>query len=95
MTDTERQLTEAVSLLRAEVARLTDRLAALEERVVADEAGVTPEEMIVLSAAVAAFLGKKAPIRQIQLLNSPSWAQRGRLTIQASHQLGRRAGRQR
>ena len=49
-------------------------------------AGVT-EMVLVIGAAVAAFLGKKAPIRQIRLLGSAAWAQQGRVTIQASHNL--------
>jgi methylmalonyl-CoA carboxyltransferase large subunit len=44
------------------------------------------EELIaVLGAAVAAFLGKRAPIRQVRLLGSAAWSQQGRVTIQASH----------
>jgi methylmalonyl-CoA carboxyltransferase 12S subunit len=39
----------------------------------------------VIAAAIAAFLGKKAHIRQIRLLGSAAWAQEGRVTIQASH----------
>jgi methylmalonyl-CoA carboxyltransferase large subunit len=49
--------------------------------------GLTEELLVVLSAAVAAFLGKKAPIRQIRLLGSAAWAQQGRVSIQASHRL--------
>jgi methylmalonyl-CoA carboxyltransferase large subunit len=41
----------------------------------------------VIGAAVAAFLGKKAHVRQVRLLGSHPWAQQGRVTIQASHQL--------
>src|SRR5262245_9287440 len=52
----------------------------------ADE-GLSEELVIVIGAAVAAFLGKKAPIRQIRLLGSTAWAQQGRVTIQASHTL--------
>jgi methylmalonyl-CoA carboxyltransferase 12S subunit len=41
----------------------------------------------VIAAAVAAFLGKRAHIRQIRLVGSASWAEHGRVTIQASHAL--------
>jgi len=45
-----------------------------------------PEEIILaISAAVAAFLGKRASIRQIRLTGSTPWAQQGRATVQASH----------
>ena len=46
-----------------------------------------------ISAAIAAFLGKKPHIRQIRLLGSAAWSQQGRLTIQASHALGARTTR--
>jgi methylmalonyl-CoA carboxyltransferase large subunit len=48
---------------------------------------LSDEIVMVLAAAVAAFLGKKAHIRRIQLLGSNVWAQQGRVTIQASHAL--------
>jgi methylmalonyl-CoA carboxyltransferase large subunit len=47
--------------------------------------GLSEEIVLVIGAAVAAFLGKKAPIRQIRLLGSAAWSQQGRVTIQASH----------
>ncbi len=49
-----------------------------------------PEEiLLVISAAVAAFLGKRAPVRQIRLISSSGWATQGRVSIQASHNLNR------
>ncbi len=113
---------EAIGALRREVARLAERIAALENgtgvspspptplsrgergeitpplssrgREVAGEeveaAPITEELLAVISAAVAAFLGKKAPIRQIRLIGTTTWAQLGRATIQASHALSAR-----
>ncbi|MGO9467343.1 MAG: hypothetical protein ACLQIB_19720 [Isosphaeraceae bacterium] len=49
--------------------------------------GLDEELLSVISAAIAAFLGKKPHIRQIQLLGHAAWAQQGRVTIQASHRL--------
>lgn len=49
--------------------------------------GLSEELVVVISAAIAAFLGKKPHIRQIRLLGSAAWAQQGRVTIQASHAL--------
>jgi methylmalonyl-CoA carboxyltransferase large subunit len=49
--------------------------------------GLSEELVLVISAAIAAFLGKKAHIRQIRLIGSAVWAQQGRVTIQASHAL--------
>jgi methylmalonyl-CoA carboxyltransferase large subunit len=49
--------------------------------------GLSEELLLVISAAIAAFVGKKAHIRQIRLIGSAAWAQQGRVTIQASHAL--------
>jgi hypothetical protein len=51
---------------------------------------VTPETLVVIAAAVTAFLGKKVRIRSAKLLRPPrevanSWAQQGRILIHASH----------
>jgi methylmalonyl-CoA carboxyltransferase 12S subunit len=48
---------------------------------------ITEEELTAISAAVAAYLGVRAHIRQIRLVSSRAWAQEGRVSIQASHQL--------
>jgi methylmalonyl-CoA carboxyltransferase 12S subunit len=53
---------------------------------------ITPEILMVLSAAVAAFLGKKARIRRARVAGparggSSAWAQQGRVFVQASHNL--------
>src|SRR5262245_27080589 len=98
-------LAEALEALRREVARLGERVAALERAAAvvpaADAAptsaatptpaldGLTEELIAVITAAVAAFLGKKPHIRQIRLAGS-AWAQQGRVTIQASHALSAR-----
>lgn len=54
---------------------------------VAVEAGISEEELIAISAAIAAYLGVRAHIRQIRVIHSPAWAQQGRVTVQASHRL--------
>ncbi len=48
---------------------------------------LSEELILAISAAIAAFVGKKAHIRQIHLIPSAVWAQQGRVTIQASHEL--------
>jgi methylmalonyl-CoA carboxyltransferase large subunit len=57
------------------------------------EAGISEEVLVVISAAIAAYLGKKPSIRQIRLLGAAAWAQQGRVTIQASHTLSARQTR--
>jgi methylmalonyl-CoA carboxyltransferase large subunit len=52
---------------------------------------IGPEVLMVLSAAVAAFLGKKARIRAARFVRQSGgnvWAQQGRVFVQASHNLG-------
>jgi methylmalonyl-CoA carboxyltransferase large subunit len=97
---------DALGAIRQELARLGERVAALEAAVavapretaaapalaIAPEPeprpdGLSEELLLVISAAIAAFLGKRPHIRQIRLLGSPGWAEHGRVTIQASHKL--------
>jgi methylmalonyl-CoA carboxyltransferase large subunit len=51
------------------------------------QSGVTEEELLAISAALAAYLGVRVHIRQIRLISSRAWAQEGRASIQASHRL--------
>jgi len=48
---------------------------------------ITNEEIIAISAALGAYLGVRVHIRRIRLLSSRAWAQQGRVSIQASHNL--------
>ena len=50
-------------------------------------AGISEEEILAISAALAAWLGVQPHIRQIRLIRTSAWAQQGRVTIQASHGL--------
>src|SRR5689334_8070448 len=87
------RLVDAVESLRREVGRLSERVAALEAGPsaggppVSATEGLSEELVLVISAAIAAYLGKTPHIRQIRLLRSDAWAQEGRTTIQASHKL--------
>ena len=49
--------------------------------------GLSEEEILAVSAALAAYLGVRLRIRQIRLVSSTAWAQQGRVSIQASHRL--------
>jgi methylmalonyl-CoA carboxyltransferase large subunit len=99
-TRDQQALTQAIESLRSEVARLSQRVAAIEGvagRAPAASpsnanhafgAPITDEALIcVISAALAAYLGVQPRIRQIRLVGGASWAQQGRVTIQASHAL--------
>lgn len=98
-------LSDAVKSLEAEFAQLrksvpTESTAAATPvsspptpAVAAREAQeITPDILVVLAAAVTAFLGKKVRIRSAKMLQSPyeivnPWAQQGRAIVQASHNL--------
>ena len=96
-------LLDAVKSLRQEVARLSERLAALEKRSAAEtlpppptrafqskpvtSESISEEIVMVISAAIAAYLGVKPHLRQIRLLNNNPWGLQGRVKIQASHAL--------
>ena len=106
------QVAEALEALRQELARLGERVAALEgvvgvkprvaapapsappadNKQPAQAEGLSEELVLVISAAIAAFLGKKPHIRMVRLLGSAAWAQQGRTTIQASHALSVKHG---
>ncbi len=48
---------------------------------------ISEDILLVIAAAVAAYLGERAHIRIVRLAPSHAWAQQGRVSIQASHQL--------
>jgi methylmalonyl-CoA carboxyltransferase 12S subunit len=88
--------------VQEQISALSDRLARLETRAAAvlpaREAApaparapappsITEEEILAVTAAVAAFLGVRPRVRQIRLIASRAWAQQGRVSIQASHRL--------
>jgi methylmalonyl-CoA carboxyltransferase 12S subunit len=89
-----------VRSLEAKVEELEKRIAQLESMLAAAKSapsagsraeqppvatGISPEIILAISTAVAAFLGKRASIRQIRLTGETPWAMQGRATVQASH----------
>jgi methylmalonyl-CoA carboxyltransferase large subunit len=94
------QVIDALESIRQEMTRLADRVATLESATAEEPAeaiqsieaspshsDVSEEVLLAISAAVAQYLGVKPHIRQISLVGGPSWAQQGRVTVQASHML--------
>ena len=73
--------------MREELEVLKRRLSALESSAARAAATAPPseEDLAAISAAVAAFLGVRARIRQVRLLQSSAWAQVGRIGTHASH----------
>lgn len=75
--------------LQAQVAALTARLEALEARIEtihpSDE--VSPEVLLAISAACAAYLGKRATVKQVHLRRHTTWVKQGRADVQHSHRV--------
>jgi methylmalonyl-CoA carboxyltransferase large subunit len=97
------ELVDAVKVLQARVAELSQpsasqslsapergvKATATNEAVHREAGEVTPEMLVVIAAAVTAFLGKKVRIRSAKMLQSPyevvnPWSQQGRVFVQAS-----------
>ena len=83
--------TDALALIaemRAELNVLKLQVSELQQsaaKAAAAPVPVTEEDMVAISAAVAAFLGVRARIRQVRLVHSSAWAQVGRMGTHASH----------
>ncbi|MBM3423145.1 MAG: hypothetical protein FJY09_07875 [Chlorobi bacterium] len=49
---------------------------------------ITPELLMIMSASIAAYLGKNVRIRKARFISNlgpSSWSQQGRVSIQSSH----------
>ncbi len=88
------KLETELAQVRAQQAELARQLASLQRTVAAPPAQpqeeLSEEVLLVLSAAVAAYLGRNARIRTAHYVpeGTSPWAQQGRAYIQASHVLG-------
>ena len=96
-----RTLTEALKTLHEQVESQSKTIAELTASAAtapannaahAAEDGISPETLVVITAAITAFLGKKVRIRSARRLQSPyeiinPWSQQGRVSVQASHVL--------
>ncbi|NLT57265.1 MAG: hypothetical protein GXX79_22425 [Actinomycetales bacterium] len=51
----------------------------------ASPAALPAEVVLAISAAVAAYLGKRAVVKQIHFAGDTAWAQQGRAAVQSSH----------
>jgi methylmalonyl-CoA carboxyltransferase large subunit len=90
-----RALTARLDRLEASAPAAAAPVPAAERPAAAAEAPVAPppretiteEELLAVSAALAAYFGVRVRIRQIRLISSQAWAQQGRVSVQASHRL--------
>ncbi len=93
----EEEISAAVALVRTTqastaIAPVTPAAAIQTKPAPVERSEVTPEVLVVIAAALTAFLGKKVRIRSAKMLETPyelinPWAQQGRVVIQASHNL--------
>jgi len=76
---------DSVAELKALVAHLAARVQTLEEQVARAHPEVTEEVLLAISAACAAFLGKRATIKQVHLRRGSTWVSQGRAAVHQSH----------
>ena len=74
--------------LLARIEELTRRVEWLEASLSSGPpppAAVPPDVVLAISAAVAAYLGTRATVRQVHLRRPSTWATQGRARVMASH----------
>jgi methylmalonyl-CoA carboxyltransferase 12S subunit len=76
---------DTVAELKALVAELTARITSLEDQAALWHPEVSEEVLLAISAACAAYLGKRATIKQVHLRRGGGWASQGRAAAQQSH----------
>lgn len=81
----EQSTHQLLAQMREEINALQLRVSVLEGRPAQAAAALSEDDMLAISAAVAAFLGVRARIRQVRLVQSSAWAQVGRMGTHASH----------
>jgi methylmalonyl-CoA carboxyltransferase large subunit len=76
---------DTVAELRALLAELAARVQTLEEDAAQRHPEVSEDVLLAISAACAAYLGKRATIKQVHLHRGTTWASQGRAVVQQSH----------
>jgi methylmalonyl-CoA carboxyltransferase 12S subunit len=76
---------DTVAELKALVAELAARVQTLEEQAAQRHPEVSEDVLLAISAACAAYLGKRATIKQVHLRRGSTWASQGRAAAQQSH----------
>ena len=77
---------QTVADLLETVRALTERVTQLEASLQEQEAAGIPEEVVIaISAAVAAFLGHRAKVKQLHYRTGAAYAQQGRAVVQGRH----------
>jgi methylmalonyl-CoA carboxyltransferase large subunit len=76
---------ETFAELKALVTELSARVQTLEEVAAKQHPEVSEDVLLAISAACAAYLGKRASIKQVHLRRGSSWTSQGRAAAQQSH----------
>jgi methylmalonyl-CoA carboxyltransferase large subunit len=76
---------DTVAELKALVAELAARVQTLEEQADQRHPEVSEEVLLAIAAACAAYLGKRAIVRQVHLRRGSTWAATGRAAAQQMH----------
>ena len=76
-------------------ALLAEPRAALDQATAQGAEEIAPETLAKISESITALLGNKVRIRSVKILQSPdaivnTWAQQGRVVVQASHNFAQR-----
>jgi len=79
------ETSDTVAELKARVAELAARVQTLEEEATQRHPAVSEDVLLAISAACAAYLGKRATIKQVHLRRGGAWATQGLATVQQSH----------
>ena len=77
--------TETMAELMALVAELAARVQTLEEEAAQRHPAVSDDVLLAITAACAAYLGKRATIKQVHLRRGGAWATQGLATVQQQH----------
>ncbi|MDQ1536344.1 MAG: methylmalonyl-CoA carboxyltransferase subunit [Actinomycetota bacterium] len=80
MSESEGTIADQATIaeLKALVAQLVDRVQTLETQAAERHPEVSDDVLLAISAAVAAYLGKRATIKQVHLMRGSTWATQGR-----------------
>ena len=84
-TGTMAELKALMAELKALMAELAARVQTLEEEAAQRHPDVSEDVLLAISAACAAYLGKRATIKQVHLRRGGAWATQGLATVQQQH----------
>ena len=90
MRETELPEEPTTAELLEAVRALSERVESLEaelNRTRHTKAGIDDDVAIAISAAVAAFLGHRAKVKQVHYRTGEAWAQQGRAVVQGRHNI--------